>query len=113
MEQYSRICFSNFLEERFQKKEISQRQHSLLSLMMKYSQTIDESAALKRNELLIKSIYANVKSERTIRRDLDELKAMRLLSVNGKELSVNYEMMRNFIGINPDALFEQAGKTKK
>lgn len=111
MEQYSRICFSTFIDEQFHKKEISQRQHTLLSLMMKYNQTVDESAALKRNDLLVRSIYASVKSERTIRRDLDALKTMRLLSANGKELSVNYDIMRKFIGINPDALF--AGATKK
>ena len=107
MQQYTRICFSNFLEERFQQRDISQRQLSLLSLMMKFDQTIDESAALKRNDILIKSIYASVKSERTIRRDIDELKRMKLLMQTGKELSVNYDIMKKFIGINPDALFQQ------
>lgn len=112
MRQYTRICFSNFLDERFQQRNISQRQFSLLSLMMKFDQTIDETAALKRNEVLIKSIYANVKSDRTIRRDIDSLKSMRLLISSDKKLNVNYEIMKHFIGVNPDALFKRSNQTQ-
>ncbi|MEA4869263.1 MAG: Fic family protein [Christensenella sp.] len=107
MQQYNRICYSNYLEERLQQGDVSQRQYSLLCFMMKYDQIIDEAAVLKRDDIVIKSIYANVKSERTIRRDLDGLKAMKLLVDNGKMLSVNYDIMTRFIGINPDALFRQ------
>lgn len=110
MQQYTRICFSSFLDERFQQREISQRQFSLLSLMMKFGQTINESTALKRNDVLIKTIYAGVKSDRTIRRDIDTLKSKKLLISKEKELSVNYDLMKIFIGINPDALFKQRNK---
>lgn len=108
MQQYTQICFTNFLEERVQQRDISSRQYSLLSLMMKFDQTIDESAALKRNDVLIKSIYSDVKSDRTIRRDLDALKSMRLLESVDRKLKVNYEIMRHFIGVNPDALFKHS-----
>lgn len=112
MQQYTRICFSSFLDERVQQRDISQRQFHLLSLMMKFEQTINENAALKRNDFLIKTIYAGVKSDRTIRRDIDALKSKRLLISKDKELSVNYDIMKIFIGINPDSLFRQRNKDK-
>ena len=108
MQQYTRICFTNFLDERLQQRDITSRQYSLLNLMMKFDQTIDESAALKRNDVLIKTIYTDIKSDRTIRRDLDALKSMRLLMNVDKRLKVNYEIMRYFIGVNPDALFKRS-----
>jgi len=112
MQQYTRICFSNFVEEKYQIGEISQRQHSLLSLMMKFNLEVDESMLLKRTDVLAKSIYAGVKSERTIRRDLDALKKMGLLLMKDKTLSINYDVMKAFVGINPDALFKATPVSK-
>ena len=105
MQQYTRICFSNYVEEAYQIGEISQRQYSLLSMMMKFGLKVDESMLLKRTDVLAKSIYASVKSERTIRRDIDSLKSKDLLVSEDKTLSINYEIMKAFMGINPDALF--------
>lgn len=112
MQQYARICFSNFVEEQYQIGELSQRQHALLSLMMKFNLEVDESMILKRTDILAKSIYANVKSERTIRRDLDALKSMHLLRAREKMLSINYDFMNAFVGINPDALFRDTNPLK-
>lgn len=113
IQEYSRICFMNYVEEKFQTKEISQRQHALISVMMKFDLKIEESAILKRTDVLAKSIYASVKSERTIRRDLDELKEMNLLLSREKIVSVNYDIMKNFVGINPDALFSASGQLQR
>ena len=112
MREYSHICLSNVLEGQFLRKEISQRQYALLRYMIKYGETVDERAAYKRTDLLIKSIYASLKSERTIRRDIDELKAMKLLISQNKVLSVNYELLKTYAGINPDALFQPITKTE-
>jgi len=108
MQQYNRICFSNFVEEEYQIGEISQRQYSLLSLMMKFGLEVDESMLLKKTDVLAKSIYASVKSERTIRRDIDSLKAKNLLTSKDRMLSINYDVMRAFVGINPDMLFKKS-----
>lgn len=105
MQQYKRICFANYVEEVYQIGEISQRQYSLLSLMMKFGLQVDEGMLLKRTDILAKSIYASVKSERTIRRDIDSLKSKNLLILEGKQLSINYDVMKVFMGINPDVLF--------
>ena len=105
MQQYKRICFANYVEEIFQIGEISQRQYSLLSLMMKFGLQVDEGMLLKRTDILAKSIYASVKSDRTIRRDIDSLKSKNLLVSEGKLLSINYDIMKAFMGINPDVLF--------
>lgn len=113
MQQYTRICFSNFVEEEYQIGEISQRQYSLLSLMMKYGLEVDESMLLKRTDVLAKSIYASVKSERTIRRDIDSLKAKNLLIAKDKMLSINYDVMKAFMGINPDMLFKKTNQASK
>ena len=107
MQQYKRICFANYVEEVFQVGGISQRQYSLLSLMMKFGLQVDEGMLLKRTDVLAKSIYASVKSERTIRRDIDSLKSKNLLISEGKLLSINYDVMKAFIGINPDVLFQK------
>ena len=107
MQQYKRICFANYVEEVFQVGGSSQRQYSLLSLMMKFGLQVDEGMLLKRTDVLAKSIYASVKSERTIRRDIDSLKSKNLLISEGKLLSINYDVMKAFIGINPDVLFQK------
>ncbi len=107
MQQYKRICFINYVEEEYQVGEISQRQYSLLSMMMKFGLEVDENMLLKRTDVLAKSIYASVKSERTIRRDIDSLKSKNLLVSNNKRLSINYDVMKAFVGINPDALFKK------
>ena len=113
MQQYKRICFSNYMEEAFQIGQISQRQYSLLSLMMKFGLEIDEGTLLKRTDILAKSIYASVKSERTIRRDIDSLKAKNFLISKDKMLSINYDVMKAFIGINPDMLFKKTNPSSR
>lgn len=113
MQQYKRICFSNYVEEQYQIGEISQRQYSLLSLMMKFGLEVDESMLIKKTDVLAKSIYANVKSERTIRRDIDSLRQKEFLISRDKVLSINYDAMKAFMGINPDMLFTKPDQSSR
>lgn len=113
MQQYNRICFSNYVEEEYQIGEISQRQYSLLSLMMKFGLEVDESMLIKKTDVLARSIYVNVKSERTIRRDIDSLKQKGFLISNDKMLLINYDVMKAFMGINPDMLFRKLDPSKR
>jgi Fic family protein len=105
MEEYTKIHFANRIQEMVETKEISKRQHALVHYMIQTGQSMNENAAMKRTDPVIKSIYGAVKSDRTIRRDLDHLKKTRLLAVKNKELSVNYDGMKHFTDIQPDALF--------
>jgi len=105
MEEYTKIHFANRIQEMVETKEISKRQHAIVHYMIQTGQSMNENAAMKRTDPVIKSIYGAVKNDRTIRRDLDHLKKTRLLAVKNKELSVNYDGMKHFTDIQPDALF--------
>lgn len=107
IQEYSRICFISMIQEMYQNKKITERQFALLNIMIKFNVSIDEVLALKKTDTIIKTIYTNIKSERTIRRDIDRLKTTKLLRSENKMLYVNFDYMKHYIGVKPDYLFER------
>ncbi|MCF0230698.1 MAG: Fic family protein [Enterococcus sp.] len=89
--------YQNLVKEYFDYGDITSRQYGLIEYFMTCGQVVKESYILDKNDPMILAFYERVKSKKTIQRDLDKLKELKLIVIGkDKEIIVNYALMKQF-----------------
>lgn len=88
--------YENYAKELFTYKEITLRQFSLLEYIESFDNKYTEQQYIKLEVPIIKGLYENIRTERTIQRDIKALLDFNLIKIENGYLGINFDVMNEF-----------------
>lgn len=88
--------FESYAKELYDYGEITLRQFSLLEHIIMFSGKYKEQQFIKLEVPILKGLYENIKTERTVQRDLKALYKFNLIKNKNSFISVNLDVMKIF-----------------